>query len=289
MARTGIRAAGGVVWRESSRTIDVAVVHRPRYDDWTLPKGKLDAGETPLLGAVREVREELHAEVAVSRRLGRVHYDVDSARKTVDYWTMRYRDGAFEPSDEVDAVEWLSPSKARKRLDYRNDREILADFAALPVPDSVVILVRHARAGQRSDWDGDDSLRPLDDSGRAQAEALTPFLACFAPTRVVSADRARCIQTVEPFAASAGLGLEVDPTFDDESYARSSSGSRTALYSLAKPGQVTVVCSQGLTIPSLVDSVGVNVRDSSTRKGALWVLSFVDGDVIASDHYDPTR
>lgn len=289
MARSAITAAGGVVWREAHRSVEVAVVHRPRYDDWSLPKGKLDADEHPLLGAVREVREELGASVAVSRRLGRVEYKVDSHRKSVDFWTMRYREGAFEPSSEVDAVEWLTPAKARKRLDYQTDRAILADFAALPVPDSTVVLVRHARAGRRSDWRGDDALRPLDDAGMARAQALVPLLASFAPTRVVSADRARCIETVRPFAAACGLPLEVDPVFNDESYARSPSTSRTALFALAKPGQVTVVCSQGLTIPSLIDSVGVNVSDPSTRKGAFWALSFVDGDVVATDHYDAPR
>jgi 8-oxo-dGTP pyrophosphatase MutT (NUDIX family)/phosphohistidine phosphatase SixA len=286
VARSRIHAAGGVVWRGSHRAVDVAVVHRPRYDDWSLPKGKLTDDESPLAAAVREVGEEMGAHVAASRRLGRIQYAVDDERKVVDYWAMRHLDGAFAPSDEVDEIDWLIPSKAHKRLDYATDRSILADFAAMPMPDSVVVLVRHARAGKRSDWRGDDVLRPLDDSGRKQAEHLVPFLTCFAPDRVVSADRARCSETVAPFAAAAGVPLQIDPTFNDDSYARSPSASRTALFSLAKPGHVTVVCSQGLTIPSLIDSVGVNASDSTTRKGAAWVLSFVDGDVIASDYYE---
>ncbi|HJQ42166.1 MAG TPA: NUDIX hydrolase, partial [Jatrophihabitantaceae bacterium] len=252
MPRSKIHAAGGVVWRSSNREVEVAVVHRPRYDDWSLPKGKLTDSEYPLFGAVREVHEEIGAQVGVSRRLGRVEYAVEAERKLVDYWTMRHLDGAFEPSSEVDVVEWLTPAKARKRLDYPTDRSILADFAALPVPDSVVVLVRHARAGKRSEWRGDDALRPLDPSGEAQAQALVPFLECFAPTRIVSADRNRCVQTLEPFSSSAAVPLEIDPTFSDDSYEQSPAGSRTALYALAKPGQVTVVCSQGLTIPSLI-------------------------------------
>ena len=130
-----VAAAGGVVWRGRRGDIEVALVHRPRYDDWTLPKGKLEDGESELAAAVREVGEELGAAVAVSRRVGRVHYRHDGAKKTVAYWAMRYLAGEFVPNDEVDAIEWLTPAHAAKRLTYAVDLPVLADFAALPVPD----------------------------------------------------------------------------------------------------------------------------------------------------------
>src|ERR1700744_5312775 len=104
-----IRAAGGVVWRARKSKVEVALVHRPRYDDWSLPKGKLHEGETELAGAAREVAAEIGARVAVSRRIGEISYDVATARKTVGYWVMRHLAGEFVPNDEVDKVEWLRP------------------------------------------------------------------------------------------------------------------------------------------------------------------------------------
>jgi 8-oxo-dGTP diphosphatase len=285
-----VQAAGGVAWRGERHAPQIAIVHRPRYDDWSLPKGKVARGETPLDAAVRELGEELGARTSVSRRLGRVSYDVEvdgaSRRKRVTYWTLHERGGAFQPNDEVDDVCWLAPPDARAKLSYDGDRAIVDEFTSLPVPEALVILVRHARAGKRSEWRGDDAGRPLDPSGTAQAARLARFLSYFGPGRVISADRVRCIETVTPFAVAAGLPLEVDPTFNDESYLDAPAASVTAALALAKPGQVTVVCSQGLTIPSLVDALGPGIVDSDTRKGSAWVLSMVDGEVIAADHYD---
>jgi 8-oxo-dGTP pyrophosphatase MutT (NUDIX family)/phosphohistidine phosphatase SixA len=281
-----IAAAGGVIWRGRHGDLEVALVHRPRYDDWSLPKGKLREGESELAAAVREVGEELGATVAVSRRVGRVRYDVGAARKTVSYWAMQYLHGEFSATDEVDEVEWLAPAKARKRLTYSLDRAVLADFAALPVPDSVILLVRHAKAGKRSDWRGDDAFRPLDEVGLRQAERLTQLLICFAPDQVISADRTRCVQTVQPLADRLGLTVRVDRIFADESYEASPSTTQTAVLALAKPGWVSVICSQGLTIPSLVETLGTGGTPSDTRKAAAWALSLVDGDVIAADYYD---
>ena len=282
-------AAGALVWRGSGAAPLVAVVHRPRYDDWSLPKGKLTEDETELDAAVREISEEIGAQVTVGRRLGRAEYIIaggdDPVRKNVAYWTMRYVDGEFAPSDEVDALEWLSPDAARERLTYVTDRAVLDEFLAVPAADSVIALVRHARAGKRSEWDGEDALRPLDESGQAQARGLVRFLTYFGADRVISADRVRCIQTVEPFAKAIGVAVEIDPTFNDESYLESPSRSLTTLLSLGKPGMATAVCSQGLTIPSLIDELGVGHLDSDTRKGAAWVLSVLDGEVLAADYY----
>lgn len=281
-----VAAAGGVVWRGRTDDVEVALVHRPRYDDWSLPKGKLENGESELGAAVREIGEELGASVAVSRRMGRVRYDHDGASKTVAYWVMRCLDGEFVPNDEVDAVEWLTPAKASTRLTYSVDRSVLADFAALPVPDSVIVLVRHAKAGKRSEWRGDDRGRPIDAAGVQQAHRLVGLLSCFAPQRVISADLTRCVQTVEPLAHSLGVEVSLDAAFADDSYLDTPTATQTALLSLAKPGTVTVVCSQGTTIPALIDELGPGTDVSDTRKGAAWALCLVDGDIIAADYYD---
>jgi 8-oxo-(d)GTP phosphatase len=284
-----VAAAGGVVWRGRHRDIEVALVHRPKYDDWTLPKGKLMEGESELAAAVREVGEEMGAAVAVSRRVGRVQYRHEGARKTVAYWAMRYLSGDFVPNDEVDAIEWLTPADAAKRLSYAVDLPVLTDFAGLPVPDSVILLVRHAKAGKRSAWRRADRLRPLDPVGAQQAQELAEFLRRFAPQRVISADVTRCVQTVKPLAVSLGLDVQLEPAFDDDSYLQTPTATETALLALAKPGSVTVVCSQGTTIPGLIDTLAPGTDSSDTRKGATWALSFVDGDIVAVDYYGAAR
>lgn len=284
----GIRAGGGVVWRQQDGKLQVALVHRPSYDDWTLPKGKARRSESELAAAVREVREELGSRVAVSRRLRSVSYSVDGVGKEVGYWVMRHLDGAFAPNDEVDKVVWLTPRAARKRLSYDLDRSVLADFAAQPVPDRVVVLVRHAKAGRRLDWNGEDDARPLEPAGIAQAERLVGFLSMFAPDRIVSANPVRCVQTVQPLADRLGLDVLVDPVFADESYEQRPQASEKALLALTEPdaAPVTVVASQGTTIPALIDRFGRDVRWSTTRKAAVWVLSAVRGEVVASDYYE---
>jgi 8-oxo-(d)GTP phosphatase len=281
-----IRAAGGVVWRVRKSRVEVALIHRPRYDDWSLPKGKLHQDETELSAAVREVREEIGSRVAVSRFIGSVAYPVGTVRKRASYWVMGHVDGDFAPNHEVDAVEWHKPAIARDRMSHPVERTIMADFAAVPIPDSVVVLVRHAKAGKRSEWRGDDRKRPLDDGGRAQAQRLVPFLSAFCPDRVVSAEPVRCLQTIAPFAERRGIDVRVDPVFGDKAYLDSPSSTETALMALAKPGKVTVVCSQGDTIPGLVDRLARGVHTSDTKKGAAWVLSIVDGTVVSADYYE---
>lgn len=284
-----VAAAGGVVWRGNHKSVEVALVHRPRYDDWTLPKGKLAEDETELAAAVREIGEEIGSTVAVSRRIGRIRYDVEGVRKTVTYWVMRDLGGEFRPNAEVDEMVWLTPGKARRRLSYDQDRAVVADFASLPMPDSVLILLRHAKAGKRVDWDGDDALRPLDADGVRQARDLVQLLVPFRPTRIVSADLRRCEQTVVPLAEHLGVDVSIEPAFADARFVAAPDATYSAMLALAKPGEVTVICSQGVTIPALIDRFAAGGRSSETRKGAAWVLSIVDGDVVAADYYDTPR
>jgi 8-oxo-(d)GTP phosphatase len=294
-----IRAAGGVVWRADQGPLRVALIHRDRYDDWSLPKGKLTEGERELDAAIREVHEEIGATVAVTRRLIETEYLVTPRRgdvpvtssgpdeqvpKTVQYWAMRYRFGEFVPNAEVDDLVWVSPEEARSRLSHDIERAVLDSFTAKPAPQAVIVLVRHAKAGKRSQWADDDRLRPLDKAGRRQARGLMRFLPAFAPTRVVSADRVRCVQTVEPFAVSAGLEVEIDPAFADEAYLDDPDTTRNRLLEIAKSAPAAVISSQGAAVPGLVADLA-GVENVVTRKGSAWVLSLADGTVVAADYY----
>jgi 8-oxo-(d)GTP phosphatase len=282
-----VRAAGGVVWRPDKGKVEVALVHRPRYDDWSLPKGKLLENEAVLSGAVREVGEELGSRVAVSRRVGDVSYDVPDGLKNVTYWVMRHLDGTFTPNSEVDAVQWVRPKAAREQLSYDVDRRVMADFASVPIPDSMILLVRHAKAGKRSEWRGNDKDRPLEPAGAAQTARLTNLLELFAPDRIVSAEPTRCVETVRPLAERLGTTVRIDPVFGDEAFAASPAASEDAVLALAKPGNVTVICSQGVTIPNLIDRLGRGILEPDTKKGAFWALSVVDGTVVSMDYYPP--
>ena len=167
-AEKRVLAAGGAVWRTTAEgALETAVVHRPKYDDWSLPKGKLDAGEHPLQAAVREVGEETGLTVVAGRRGLRTRYAVAEGPKQVDYWLMQAVGGEFTPNEEVDELRWLAVGEATDLVTHDHDRAVLADLARDDVPRApALLLVRHASAGDKHEWDGSDELRPLDGKGR---------------------------------------------------------------------------------------------------------------------------
>ena len=197
-AGKAVLAAGAVLWRSTGHadSTEIAVVHRPRYDDWSLPKGKVDPGETEPVTAVREVREETGHTSVLGRRLTAVSYPVEQDIKKVRYWAARCVDGAFTPGDEVDELIWLPVPEALKQLDYPHDRKVLRNFAKGPIDTQTVLIVRHGTAGSKSRYKGDDRERPLDKHGRAQAESLVGVLLAYGAQTLYAADRARCRQTL---------------------------------------------------------------------------------------------
>jgi 8-oxo-dGTP pyrophosphatase MutT (NUDIX family) len=125
-----VRAAGGVVRRHGPGGPEVAVVHRPRYDDWSFPKGKLDPGESWEDAALREVREEIGVSCRLGGELTAASYSVPKGRKVVRYWLMEPESGDFAPNDEVDEVRWLPPVEAERLLSYDHDRVLAREVAA---------------------------------------------------------------------------------------------------------------------------------------------------------------
>lgn len=294
MSGQRILAGGGVLWRPGPAGPEFCLVHRPKYDDWTLPKGKLESGEHPLRAAVREVREETGVHAVVGRRLPAQEYALDEDRKVVDYWSMTPADGTFTASDEVDSLHWDAAAGAAARLSYERDRAFLGWFTAQPVPTAVVLLVRHAKAGSRSKWRGTDLKRPLDATGRAQADGLRATLRWFGPTAVRAAEPLRCAQTVAPLAADLGLPVEPEPTLSEETYGKDPAAGLDRVVAAAAAGGVTVLCSQGGVIPDLLGALsslhGVRLgRRTGTkipaRKSSAWALSFADHRLLAADYY----
>lgn len=286
-----VYAAGGVLWRPAGKgrkAVEVALIHRPRYDDWTLPKGKVDPGETEPVTAVREILEETGHHAHLGRRLGTVNYPVSQSVKKVRYWAARSLGGEFAAGTEVDDMVWLPVPDAMKKLGYSYDRKILRRFVKYPAGTQTVLIVRHATAGRSSRFSGDDTQRPLDKQGRVQAKSLTGVLLAFGAADVHAADRLRCHQTVAPLAAQLGVTVCNEPALTEEAYAHSPKPARRRALRIAQTGCTPVICTQGKVIPDLIawwcERDGVRPDKSRNRKGSTWVLSLVDGRLVAADH-----
>ncbi len=199
-------AAGAAIGRppaDPAEDAEVLLVHRPTYDDWSLPKGKSDADEHILLTAVREVWEETCVRPVLGPRLPTVEYISWGRPKQVSYWSSFSGGHQAAPGNEIDAVSWLPLGQAREQLAGTHDDPVIS--ALRPLETVPLILVRHASAGRKADWSGDDCLRPLDAAGVAAARVLASLMACFAPAaRVISSPALRCTDTVRPSAAGAG-------------------------------------------------------------------------------------
>ncbi len=286
-----VYAAGAVLWRPTDSAnpgIEVALIHRPRYDDWSLPKGKVDPGETAPVAAVREVLEETGHHATLGRRLDMVSYPIEQGLKKVYYWTARSTGGEFAPGKEVDQLIWLPIGDAMQRLNYAQDRKMLRHFGKKPADTRTVLVVRHGTAGRKSRFSGDDAKRPLDKRGRAQAEALVPQLMAFGPTDVYAADRLRCHQTVEPLAAELGVTVHNEPTLTEEAYAKNPKRARHRMLRIAEHAGTPVICTQGKVIPDLIawwcERDGVRPDKSRNNKGSTWVLSLSADRLVAADH-----
>ena len=276
-------AAGAVVWQRSpSGEVEVALIHRPRYDDWSLPKGKSKAGEALPVTAVREVAEETGHDITLGPRLGTTRYRVLAGEKVVHYWAASATSGSFRPSNEVDELRWLPIPKALELLTHSHDQTLLDGVDGLTAVTATVLLVRHGDAGEREEWQGDDDLRPLTAEGHRQAEALRTLLPLFGAQRVYSAPPVRCRQSVEGLAADLAAPIVSEPLFSEDVYRTDPGAGRRRLFKIAAdPGGPAVVCSQGGVIPDLVgklaESAGIGPLDVASRKGSYWALFFGDG------------
>lgn len=286
-----VLAAGAVLWRPGPvdpQRPEVAVVHRPRYDDWSLPKGKVDPGETEAVTAVREIAEETGFAAVLGRRLLPVSYPVESGTKKVLYWAARAGAGEFSPNREVDKLLWLPVSDAANQMTYAPDRKVLRRFTKQPADTRTVLIVRHGTAGRKSRYRGDDRKRPLDKHGRAQAESLVALLSAFGATNLHAADRVRCHQTIAPLAEELSVDIRNEPALTEEAYADNRRKARHRILEIAAESGTPVICSQGKVIPDLIEwwcaRDGVRPDKSRNRKGSIWVMSLSDGKLIAADH-----
>ncbi len=301
-----VRAAGGIIVRSKPEgALEVAIVHRPSYDDWTFPKGKLQVGEREEHTAIREVEEETGMRCRLERALGTTKYKDHRGRpKVVHYWVMRVLDGHFRPSKEVDELRFVSLRQAASLLSYNHDRALLrglsneVDAAAVQAGGErqgraslrnqvspTIYLVRHAKALNRSEWTNADELRPLTKAGRRQAEELVQRLRAFSFARVITSPHVRCKETVEALAKERKLALEVS-----EQLAENTDADDVLAFIKTLGGRPAVLCTHGDVIADLMTNL-VNdglATESELRweKGSTWVLES-DGESFLYGRYLP--
>jgi 8-oxo-(d)GTP phosphatase len=280
-----IEAAGGVLWRPAmgGDGVEVALVHRPKYDDWSLPKGKLNASEHVLLGALREVWEETAILAVPGRPVGETRYVKDGEPKRVRYWAMRAGTGTFAPNAEVDQLMWLPPREGQQHLAPDRDRPVLVEFARDAEPTWACLLIRHGSAGERSTWPGDDRERPLDELGHAQAKALAAVLDAYGVQHVVSADVLRCLDTVGPYAEVRQVPVESEPLMSESGTTVHLETAVDQLVDLCARRESVAVCSQGKAIPLLLEGLcgllsSPVPTERHTRKSGFWTVHLAAGE-----------
>lgn len=281
-----VRAAGGIVLRDDAAERVVAVVHRPRYDDWAFPKGKLLDREREEDAALREVFEETGFRCRLVEHVGAVTYtDLRGRPKVVRYWTMAPEEGAFVPTQEVDDLRWVTTDEADRLLTYRHDRDLLRS-AIGKTTHPPVYLVRHAKAGIRGRWSGPDERRPLTRRGRRQARRLIERFERLEVERIVSSPLDRCVQTVEPLAHARGLEVE-----RAGGLAEGHPVDEMLAFLRSLDDRPTVLCGHGREIETLVrllESGGVDVESPrGIAKGSVWVLDRRDARFVSARYLPP--
>ncbi len=291
--RGPVLAAGAVLWRQQPDApdgrVELCLVHRPRYDDWSLPKGKLEDGESLLVCAVREVFEETGHRVTLGRPLQPQHYTVAGRPKIVRYWLAEADPHAAErvPDHEVDEVVFLPAGDAVRRLSYERDAELVREALRGPLRTTPLALLRHVKAMSRAAWRGPDVERPLAPEGAADLEPLGETLGALGLRRVLSSDSVRCAETVRAFAGKQGLVVELEPHLSEQSMRvpHDHHPAGAIIRSLLRDGPA-VVCSHRPVLPLLFEAAGAD-PGRGLEPGVFAVLHHDQGHVVAVERHRP--
>ena len=275
-------AAGAVVWRVHKGELQVLAVHRPRYNDWSWPKGKLDHGETLPACAIREVAEETGKQVVLGQPLPTLRYPAGGKTKVVKYWAAHVAsDGAAyvrarpkvkdASKNEIDKTRWFSVEEARRKITFKDDLrplEVLVDaFENDRLETRAFVLVRHARAKRRKAWSKADIDRPITAAGERRAQQLVPLFAAFGAKHVDSSPARRCVATVEPYAQAAGLKVKTYEPLTEPGHAAKPLATAKTFVKLMERTSSHVVCAHRPTLPTIIEMMRAATRPYT--RGAL--------------------
>ena len=279
-----IVAAGAVVTRRGPDGPEVLLVHRPKYDDWSFPKGKLDPGEHVVAAAVREVAEETGLDIRLGPPLRIQRYTAGNGQprtKDVHYWVGFVVGGddvsGYAPNAEIDEVVWLPVDEARTRLTYPHDGETLSEFLDVRKASYPLVVVRHGRALPRGAWAGDDRDRTLTEAGAFQAEQIVPLLAAYGIEHVLSSSSKRCWTTVAPYADEADLDIEVSDDLTQEGATGTTVGADVER--LLTSNEPSALCTHRPVLPLVFEALALEER--TLEPGALFVVHHRRGRVVA--------
>jgi 8-oxo-dGTP diphosphatase len=272
-----VEAAGALVWRVRQGRLQVVLVHRPRYRDWSWPKGKLEPGEHVITAAVREVEEETGLDVVLGRPLPGLEYRLADGRlKRVHYWAAQPAGRPDRPAvharppaehasaDEIDRVRWMDADVAHQRLTRAEDRvpldALVEAHADGRLDTRALVVVRHGRARSRTGWGREEGTRPLTEAGRKQADALVPVLSAFGVAEVVTSPWTRCLRTVLPYVTAAGLAPTEDERLTEAQHADSPEKTADAVAAVLRAGQDVALCTHRPVLPTVLEVVGEHAR-----------------------------
>lgn len=277
--RHAVEAAGALVWRERKGVLEVQLIHRPRYDDWSWPKGKVDPGETLRECAVREVAEETGHDVVLGIPLPMLRYRMRDRRfKRVHYWAARRAEAADQPAvrarkpatpvdpEEIDDAVWVPADQARAMLTRRQDRTPLDALVEAHTKGRLattpLLVARHARARKRSAWAGSEEDRPLTPAGYLQAALLVPIAAAYGVREMTTSRWLRCADTIAPYGRATGLtsGLSFDLT--ELAHAKAPGKVTRSVTELLSSGVPGMICTHRPVLPTVLGVIGEHARAS---------------------------
>ena len=282
-----VLAAGAVIWRRNEADkVELAFVHRVQYDDWSIPKGKPEDKEALIACAYREVMEETGFAVRFGQSLGSVSYPVEGGVKTVTYWSAKFLkvEGGPNPQ-EVDEVRWVPAEKASEFLTRDSDREIIHRFMELDLDAKPLILLRHAKAIERTEWAGEDTDRPLSSTGERQAKRLITLMKPYCIEEMHSSSAVRCYETITPLARALNVDFFFTDSLSEDVFRKDNERPIKYIHRLLVNDYPALICSHNPILPaaisSFVDKFGVEVQDTKLEPGDAWVVHHIDREVVS--------
>jgi 8-oxo-dGTP diphosphatase len=260
-----VLAAGALCWRIVNGKLRVLVIYRGDRADTSLPKGKVDPGESLPQTAVREIAEETGLAIVLGAPLGTVDYQLPNGRdKVVYYWAAEVSDEAIAASTfvgnaEVASLAWVSMKKARATLSYPHDLAVLDRFEKRLEEHNArtfaIIALRHGKAVPPEMWDGPDATRPLMQRGHDQAVAIAPGIAAYGPRKLISSTAARCLATIEPLAQLLDRKVTATAAISQDAHEYNQSDVGSVLLKRLASKKTAVLCSHGPVLPEIIAEV----------------------------------